>query len=78
MARGRSDPEAARFSIADDGFRAEYGATSTLVRWRGVSEVLPAARHWLFIGSGLAYCVPRRFFADAEAERAFLRVALAA
>lgn len=75
-ARGRAEPESVRFSIGDDGFHADYGATSTRVGWPAVSEIIPTPRHWLFIGGTLAYSVPRRFFEDSAAERAFLRAAL--
>jgi hypothetical protein len=76
-ARGRIEPEPARFSIGDDGFRADHGAISTLVGWPALSEIIPARRHWLFVGGALVYCVPRRFFTDDTAERAFIGGALA-
>lgn len=57
----------------DDEALTILGATSeTRLKWEGLSQVAPGKGAWLFIGPGLAYFLPLRFFADKAAEKAFL------
>jgi len=51
--------------------------TETRLRWAGLTEIAPGNDAWLFIGQGAAYFLPKRFFADAVAEQAFLEACLA-
>jgi hypothetical protein len=46
------------------------------VQWRSIVEILRAGPVWVFAGQSTTIYVPRRFFADLAAERAFLAAAL--
>jgi hypothetical protein len=64
------------FRIDDAGFMVEGPAAEVRWRWDGISEIARGKGFWCVIGPGLGYCLPRRFFADQTAERAFLRAML--
>jgi hypothetical protein len=74
--RGVANPTLVKFEVAESAFEMQSGPTKTSVLWSGVSEIIPSRLHWLYVANGLAYCVPRRFFADQAAERAFVRTSL--
>jgi hypothetical protein len=74
--RGVANPSLTSFRIDDEVFVVASPAQEIRCRWSVISEIAPTRRHWVFIGAGLGYCVPRRFFADVEAERAFLAASL--
>jgi hypothetical protein len=60
-----------------DRLTIEGSQTTSEFDWTLVSEVFPYAASWvLFVGSR-PYPVPARFFADDEAQRGFVRQALA-
>jgi hypothetical protein len=61
----------------EDSFVLEGPLTETRLRWEGLTEIAPGRDAWLFIGQGTAYFLPKRLFADAAAEKAFLGECLA-
>ncbi len=60
-------PEAFCYSAAD----VQY-----IARWRAVTELFASHGYWIFLVRSSPCFVPKRFFADETAERAFLRAAL--
>lgn len=75
--RGYRNVVPIRFLVAEDGFHVTAEFSRTHVSWPGVTEIAPMRkRHWLIILAGSGYVIPRRFFANVEAERAFIRDAL--
>lgn len=50
--------------------------SETRLHWSAVSQITRDKTYWLFIGPGLAYFLPVRFFTDREAEQAFLDACL--
>lgn len=50
--------------------------TEVRLVWWSVSEIIPGRDCWLFVGMGVSYFLPRRFFADLAAEKAFLSACL--
>lgn len=76
VARGATNPTKISFRVSDVGLEMEGVAATTLLHWSAVSEILPTKRHWVFIGTSLAYTLPRRFFPDQTTERTFIRTAL--
>lgn len=72
LARGVPLQSHTTYRIDDEAF-AIVGATSEIrIKWDGLSQVAPGKDAWLFVGPGLAYFLPVRFFADKAAEKAFL------
>ena len=51
-------------------------STETKLAWWSVSEIIPGRDCWLFVGTGVSYFLPRRFFATPSVEAAFLRICL--
>jgi hypothetical protein len=77
VARGVQNPSPTTFRI-EDAVLVVAGAQSEIrVDWNAVSEIARGQAFWCLIGPGLGYCLPKRFFSDEAAERAFLRAALA-
>ncbi|WP_165183884.1 YcxB family protein [Caulobacter soli] len=72
MARGVPAASAITYRIEDQVLVLQGDLTSTHVAWSGVSQIAPGNAAWLFIGSGQAWFLPTRFFADRQQERAFL------
>jgi hypothetical protein len=60
-------PEAFSYSAAD----VQYVA-----KWPAVTELFPSHGYWIFLVRSAPCFVPKRFFADEVAERAFLKAAL--
>lgn len=75
-ARGGPVDTPVTFRIEEDALILEQPHALVRVGWPGVSEVLALKAYWVFVVSGMGYCLPRRFFVDAAAERAFIRAVL--
>jgi YcxB-like protein len=60
------------FSATPDSFTVETSVAKTTVPWAGVYMVAPNRRYWIFMIPGIAYCVPKRFFATPNSETEFL------
>ena len=59
--------------VADaDGFTIRQPGQQTRIAWDAVTEVAPAPTHWIFIANLMGHPMPRKFFADLGAERAFV------
>lgn len=76
IARGGLVSTPVSFRIAEDALVLEQPHVLMRVNWPGVSEILSLKAYWIFVVSGMGYCLPRRFFADAAAERSFIRLVL--
>jgi hypothetical protein len=76
VARGATNPTKISFKASDVGLEMDGVAATTVLHWSAVSEILPTKRHWVFIGTTLAYTLPRRFFPDQATEQVFIRTAL--
>lgn len=76
LARGATETAFCRFDADDDGLRASLDGVNHGIAWRKVTEIMRYRDLWIFAGS-VSLCVPRRWFADAAAEAAFLNHALA-
>jgi YcxB-like protein len=76
IARGAANPTSISFKASEAGLEMEGIASTTLLHWSAVSEILPTKRHWIFIGNSLAYTLPKRFFPDHATEQAFIRTAM--
>jgi len=74
--RGVADPHLTTFRVTEEGLLISSPNVDTTYRWSAVSEIAPFKRYWLVVVPGLGYTIPRRFFADASAEREFLGAAL--
>ena len=77
LARGERDPLPMQWIVDETGFTVIQPAQETKIAWDGVSEIIPHRKHWLIVANMAAHCVPRRAFADAAAERAFIAAAVA-
>lgn len=74
--RGVSDPAASVYRLCDAGLQASGQNMDILVRWSAVSEIAAGPTFWCVIGPGAALCIPRTFFDNPPAERAFIRAIL--
>jgi len=63
------------FTFTDKGVSVSCAETHSQSSWRLVSEIALEKDSWLLIGI-TSWFLPRRFFADAQAERTFLELAL--
>jgi hypothetical protein len=77
MRRGVSGSSPVLYGIEDTVLRIVSPHSETRMTWTGISEIMTGRDSWLFIGQGMAYFLPRRFFADQAAEAAFLSACLA-
>jgi len=64
------------YRIEEEVFVIAGPTAETRLAWWSISEIIPGRGCWLFVGMGMAYFLPRRFFADPIAEAAFLRACL--
>lgn len=74
--RGVSPNPFASYSVEDDALVISSPHSQTRLNWVGISEIIPGNAAWLFIGQGMAYFLPRRFFSEPGAEAAFLSACL--
>jgi hypothetical protein len=54
------------------GFTIRQPGQETHIAWDAITEVAPAPTHWIFFANLLGHPMPRKFFADLAAERAFI------
>jgi len=66
---------ATRFRFDDEGISVDNERLSHRAPWNSVLFVIPAPEHWLIQIDTTTLAVPCRAFADAESEKAFLRLA---
>jgi len=66
-----------RMEITQDALVYEVGDILKAAKWPCVSELFDNHGYWIFLAQSSPYFAPKRFFADREAERAFIKEALA-
>ena len=76
LSRGMTNPFAMSYVADEGGLTVRQPGQQTHVAWSAVTEVAPARKHWLLMANMDAYAVPKAFFADAAAERAFIAEAV--
>jgi hypothetical protein len=64
-----------RFVFDDQGIRTENDRLSHHAAWPAVLLIIPSPDHWLVQVDTMTIAIPRRAFADAVAEQAFLALA---
>jgi hypothetical protein len=74
--RGFSSELSLRLEIGNDGLLYVLGDVTQSAPWRAVSELFQSHGYWIFLVQSSPWFVPCRFFADAGAERAFVRAAV--
>lgn len=68
---------ASRFEITDAAFVHEIGGVRSIAQWTAVNEIFYEKGWWVFMVQANPWYAPDRFFADAQAARAFLGAVLA-
>ncbi len=63
--------------IAPDTLRYDVGDVQHIAKWSCVSELFRSHGYWIFLVQASPWIAPKRFFADGDAERAFIKDALA-
>ncbi|HEY1427138.1 MAG TPA: YcxB family protein [Caulobacteraceae bacterium] len=59
--------------VADaTGLTIRQPGQQTRITWDAVTEVAPAPTHWIFFANLMGHPMPRKFFTDLAAERAFI------
>jgi YcxB-like protein len=76
LSRGMTNPFAMSYVVDESGLTVRQPGQETHVAWSAVTEVAPARKHWLLMANMDAYAVPKAFFADADAEHAFIAEAV--
>jgi hypothetical protein len=66
-----------RMEISSDHLIYEVGGVTQFARWPAVDELFQSHDYWIFLAQAHSMFAPRRFFANAEEERRFVRAALA-
>ena len=76
--KARGTPETLRFTYTIEPVALVVASDriSHRLAWHAILEVIQAPEHWLLQVDTLTIIVPRRAFADEQAERAFLRTVL--
>jgi hypothetical protein len=64
------------FAIEDAGLRMINSLGEALTYWSSFDEIAGNETYWVFIVDRSAYVLPRRFFANPNAERQFIAAAL--
>lgn len=75
LARGATEAAFCRFDADDEGLRASLDGVTHTIAWPRITEIMRYRDLWIFAGA-TSLCLPRRWFADAAAEAAFLKYAL--
>ncbi len=75
--RGLVDPVGTRYRIEPHAFVTVSGLIETRAPWAAVSDIFPAGPYWIILAQSNPTYLPRRFFADPTAERAFVGAILA-
>lgn len=76
-ARGKTLVTPVTFTADDLGLGMDSPEAQMRLAWSAVTDLLRTKAHWVFVVGGMGYCLPRRFFASIEDERAFIRSAMA-
>ncbi len=71
-ARGLPNPVFSRFQLDDSGLSTQSGRVETRAPWISVSDVFPVGPYWVLIVDAWPMYLPKRFFADVTAEKAFI------
>ena len=58
--------------VSAKAFHCDFGGSRSEVDWELVTEVLAIGRYWVVSANSNPFYVPRRFFADQAAEKAFI------
>jgi hypothetical protein len=74
--RGFSNELTLLLEIRDDTLCYVVGDITESAPWRAVSELFQSHDYWIFLVQGSSWFAPRRFFADVNTERVFVRAAL--
>lgn len=72
-ARGQSLTLEQRISIADDALHYDLGLMRSASDWPAVTELFAAGKYWIFLAQGSSLVIPKRYFANEDAERQFIR-----
>lgn len=75
-ARGLVDPVPTAFGLEADSFVSRSGRIQTRAPWDAVSDLFLAGPYWVVLAQAHPIYLPRRFFADTEAERSFVAAML--
>lgn len=75
-ARGHDPDLTISTSLGPDRLSHSVGGIEHLVQWPVVTELFRIRGYWVFVAQGTSVWMPRRFFPDAAAERAFIAGAL--
>lgn len=70
--RGTPDSVQASYRIEDAGWRLTTPRIDYLIAWDAILEIVPAPEDWLVQVDTITYFLPKRAFANAGAEKAFL------
>lgn len=65
-----------RLDIAPEAMTYDTHDVHVRAQWSGISELYSKAGYWIFMIHSSGYFLPKHFFADAGAERAFIAEAL--
>ncbi len=74
--RGLVDPVPTAYGIEADAFVSQSGRIETRAPWDAVSDLFLAGPYWVVLAQAHPIYLPRRFFADADAERGFIAAML--
>tara|TARA_R110002167_G_scaffold20955_5_gene76223 strand:- start:777 stop:1352 length:576 start_codon:yes stop_codon:yes gene_type:complete len=75
-ARGLVDPVPTAYRLEGDAFVSRSGLVETRAPWRAVSDLFLAGPYWVVLAQANPIYLPRRFFADTDAERGFIAAML--
>jgi hypothetical protein len=70
--RGVISPWAMSYVVDEAGFTIRQPGQETKIAWDAVTEIAPAPTHWILFANLMGHPMPRKFFADAVAERGFI------
>ena len=70
--RGVPDPMRIRVETTAEAMLFAVGEVTTRFPWMEVSEITPSRTRWVVVAHYSAWGIPRRFFQDVPAERAFV------
>ncbi len=70
--RGVPDPMPIRVETTNEAMLFAVGEVTTRLPWAEVSELTLSRTRWVVVAHYSAWGIPRRFFHDAQAERAFV------
>ena len=75
-ARGSSEVLNVEVEISDAGLLQNMGGLEHRAPWSVVSDLVLVPGYWVFLAKGTPLYLPRRYFADEAAEKAFIGSAL--